>query len=107
MENPEIKAMPQRFDVVHPDLKNILDFHHQSNWDCDMCGSARGIRNFISAQNVAFCSWDCAIEYNDYLNWQYEMERKGEKVNKAVWTRTNRGTTFYETEGKAYDYQGT
>lgn len=96
---------PQPFDVVHPELKRwcVIVFHVDRNipFICAGCGGMFHNRKYINRYNegVSLCSWNCAIDFNDYLNWKYEMQRKGIFVNVEVWRRTNKGTTYFQTEG--------
>jgi len=93
------KPKPKPFDVVHPDLKN--EYHMdapQNDSLCWMCSHKRERRIFVRGGEYghAFCSWDCVIEYGDFMQWNYEMARKGERVSMRLWLLTNQGTKYHK-----------
>lgn len=108
--NKNINPQPKPFDVVHPNLKNECSFviddyrPHQ----CVMCLLRFVYRNYLKRWRAGaiFCSWGCVVEHEDYVNWTYEMRRKGYFVNHSMWLRSDSGTKYFEmyvnTEGQEH-----
>lgn len=98
--------IPQRFDVVHPNLKNecsiVFSMNSVKPYICTECRGAFFYRNFLKRWHVdaVFCSWGCVIDHNDYLNWRFEMERKGYEVNHRIWLATEQGTQYFQMKEK-------
>ncbi len=88
-------------DIVHPALKrecSIVISIDSRPHRCSCCGVRFIYRNYLHRYSMEclLCSWDCAIEFTDFINWQYEMGRKGHIVNINTWRRTERGTKYFE-----------
>jgi len=89
------KPEPRRLDVVHPNLKRdcsviILSKYFESFY-CEGCGGHFLNRNYLTRYKEGFflCSWNCAVYYTDYFNWNYENGRKGISVNIIDWREQN------------------
>ena len=93
------KPQPKSFDVVHPSLKNetrVADCDY--GLICETCNFMQENRTFLSVDfyMMNFCSWECLIDYKDYLQWNFEMGRRGIYTDHYKWLRSNSGTKFFE-----------
>ena len=95
------KPKVQPFDIVHPALKkecSVVVCSDSRPHRCSYCRDRFIYQNYLHqySMDYLFCSWDCAIEFGDFVNWQYEMERKGYNVDLKVWRATENGTRYFE-----------